>query len=176
LEPRKGAALRLAGDQAIELLLDQLETPGSIETQLGRGNLMQSAEVVRRIGLLLREAEAAGARDQHARLATLRRRLEETCHARFAAGLATDVVGRLIVAEEPFDASSIDQMEAAARGLRTFETEARALGGGAGYDALLHQAADTVRGVPGSGALGTVQRIRLVEILAGPEAALAMLP
>jgi hypothetical protein len=171
----KGAALRLAGNQAIELLLDQLETPGTIETQLGRGTMMQSAELVRRMGLLLQEADATGTRDQHGRLTALRRRAEETCRARFAAALATDVVGKLIVPIEPFDAASIDQLEAAARGLRMFETEARALGGGASYDSLLKQAADTVRGLPASGALGKVQRVRLVELLAGPDAALAML-
>jgi hypothetical protein len=167
--------LRAARDQAIDLLLDQLEAPGTMETQLNRGDPGLSADVVRRMGLLLREADAGSSKHHHARLKRLRRRLDETCRARFAAGLATDVVGKLFARNAPLDVASIDRLEAAARGLRAFETEARGLGGASTYDALLHQAADTVRGLPSSGALGVVQRVRLVEILAGPDAALAML-
>jgi hypothetical protein len=172
---RDDTIMREAGDQAMAVLLDQLEAPGTMETQLGRGDLVQSADQVRRWNLLLREAETAGPKEQHARLRQLRRRLDETCRARFAAGLATDLMGKLVAPEPAPDPAMIDAWEQTARGLRAFETEARALGGGASaYDALLREAADTVRGLPARGAMRPVARVRLVEILTGPESALTM--
>ena len=169
---RDDTTLREAGDQAMAVLLDQLEAPGTMATQLGRGDLVQSADQVRRWALLLREAEAIGPREQQARLRLLRRRLDEACRARFAAGLVADLVGKL-VAPAP-DPAMIDAWEHTARGLRAFETEARGLGGGSAYDALLREAADTVRDLPVRGAMRPVTRVRLVEILTGPESALAM--
>jgi len=59
--------------------------------------------------------------------------------------------------------------------LRALETEARRLGGGDTYDALLQQAAASVTGAGTDEALNLVHKVRLVEILAGPEAALALL-
>lgn len=69
----------------------------------------------------------------------------------------------------------MERLEEAARGLRALETEARGVGGGETYDKLLRQAAEIVRQTPGADVIGRADRVRLVEILAGPEAALAML-
>jgi hypothetical protein len=55
------------------------------------------------------------------------------------------------------------------------EVEARTIGSGADYDLLLRRATDMIKAGKLGGNLGTVDQIRLVELLAGPEAALAML-
>jgi hypothetical protein len=69
----------------------------------------------------------------------------------------------------------MNALEAAARGLRILESEARSVGSGATYDLLLRQATDVIKSSAVGDRLAAVERSRLVECLAGPEAALAML-
>jgi hypothetical protein len=164
--------LRNAGQQAVELLMEQLEAPGSIEAQLAHGDLTHAADAVRRIGMLLRGVEANGAPALRARMTALRRRLDEHCRARFASSLGTDLVDKLT--GQAAVSAAVDDLEESARGLRTFETEARGFGGGGSYDQLLRQVAETVRGLPADGGLEKAERVRLVELLAGPDMALAM--
>ena len=71
--------------------------------------------------------------------------------------------------------ASTSQIEAAARGLRELESEGRTLGSPDLYNDLLSEAADVVRGLSAQGALDPVKQSRLLEIIAGPEAALALL-
>jgi hypothetical protein len=175
LGPPADAMLRDVADQAIDFFLDQLETPGVIESQLGRVDLTQAAETVRRFGQLLREAEADAAPAHRSRAKAIRASLDTICRARFATGFSTDLLGRLQAVMQAPDIARIERLEATARGLRAFETEARGLGSGTRYDAQLRQAADAIRALPPTRALGLVDRVRLVEILAGPETALAML-
>ena len=73
------------------------------------------------------------------------------------------------------DPSAIGDLETAARGLRTLGLEARVAGGGATYDLLLRKAAETVKDSAMRDRLTQVDQIRLVEVLAGPEAALELL-
>ena len=51
------------------------------------------------------------------------------------------------------------------------ETEARKVGGAANYDRLLKEATDAVMEAAVAGTLTPVRKLRLIEILAGPEAA-----
>jgi hypothetical protein len=167
------AMLRVAGEQAIGLLLDQLESPWGLESQLALLDLTAAAVSVRRIIGLLGQAEAAaGTQAQRQRVTVLRRRLDETARIRFADGLAKDLLSRLQAPDGRV--ASIEAMEAAARGLRALEWEARALGGTSHYDALLRQAAEQVRLAGPAAGLDRIDQMRLVEILAGADAALAM--
>ena len=54
------------------------------------------------------------------------------------------------------------------------ETEARRAGGDKTYDVLLGRAADAVREITENGGLERVGGLRLMEIVAGPEVALAL--
>jgi hypothetical protein len=76
--------------------------------------------------------------------------------------------------ESPDAAALAPALEASARDLRRFETAARQLGGGASYDQALRRAAEQVFAMPDSAALSRVDRLRLAEILAGPEQALGL--
>ena len=67
---------------------------------------------------------------------------------------------------------ALDSMESAARMLRGFELEARRLGPSQELDALVQRTCKTVNGVAD---LSTMDKARLTEILAGPEAALRLL-
>jgi hypothetical protein len=51
------------------------------------------------------------------------------------------------------------------------ETEARKVGGAATYDRLLMQASEAVVEAAAAGTLTPVRKLRLIEILAGPEVA-----
>ena len=73
------------------------------------------------------------------------------------------------------DAAAIAGLEATARGLRVLETEARTVGGGGVYDMLLGKAATAIENRGLSGILPVADQVRLVEILVGPEAALALI-
>jgi hypothetical protein len=65
-------------------------------------------------------------------------------------------------------------MESCGRDLRALETEARKVGGVARYDRLLQEATDAVMEAAAAGILTPVRKLRLIEILAGPEAAAAL--
>jgi hypothetical protein len=70
---------------------------------------------------------------------------------------------------------TIETLESAARSLRRFEVAARRIGSADQYDQQLRHAAEALRPKPDEDAVARVSRIRLVEILRGPEAAMAML-
>jgi hypothetical protein len=72
------------------------------------------------------------------------------------------------------DPAGQTRLETCARNLRALETVARKLGGPSAYDQMLMQATQAVRAASGSGALSGVRTIRLTEILAGPDVAMAM--
>jgi hypothetical protein len=65
-------------------------------------------------------------------------------------------------------------LESCARDLRSLETAARPVGGAGSYDQQLRQAAEKARLAAKAGTLTPVRMLRLVEILAGSEAAAAL--
>ena len=175
LGERSGALLRLAGEQAADVLLDQLGAPGGAEGHLGGQDLAEAGATVRRLTLLLGALEGeTSTPDRRDRLNDLRGRIKSGCESLFTERLVTDLL-------EPLRACSPDsgpeagwELETAARGLRALETEARRTGGEKTYDRLLAQAADTVREIMDQGGLERVEGLRLLEIVAGPEAALTL--
>ena len=66
-------------------------------------------------------------------------------------------------------------VEETARGLRQLEGAARRLGGGAFYDTLLRDTAAAVWASPADGPLGLADKVRLIEILSGPDQADALM-
>jgi len=175
--------LRPALEQASDMLVAQLEEPGAIANDIASADLTEASQAVRRLDTLLRHlSDASGPSAPRERLRALRRTLDATCRARFADGLATDFLKPLQA--QTLGAHSLGMnssgmgegpdLEQVARGLRALESEARQVGGAGVYDALLAEAAQAVRHLQGDG-LGAAERVRLVEILAGPELALSML-
>jgi hypothetical protein len=104
-----------------------------------------------------------------------RYRLGTACRGYFISGMKEQVLSPLELLVKAGVPASTSQIEAVARGLRELESEGRRLGSADVYNDLLSQAADTVRGLPAEGALDPVKQSRLLEIIAGPEAALALL-
>jgi hypothetical protein len=166
---------RSAPDRALDFLLAGVDVPARDE--IGAGQL---AEQTRRALLLLdevqAEAEATQRKGRLARVTAARRRLDATCRARFQAAAA-----KLTLAPAPAASASppsavadaeIGAAEASARDLQRLNLVGRRLGDAAGYDRSLRSAATRLAQDP---RLTRMDRLRLVEILLGPEAALAIL-
>ena len=105
----------------------------------------------------------------------MRRRLNAGCKARFVSALQDDLLAPLQHTGAPLTPADITALEAAARGLRILEVGARLAGGGSTYDLLLGKAAEAIKGNAMRDRLTLMDQVRLVEILSGSDAALAML-
>jgi hypothetical protein len=169
-----GGLFRLAGEQAADILLDQLEAPGGAEAHLGGQNLVEAGASVRRLTSLLKALEGeALSPHRRRRLDDVRHRIESGCQSLFTERLSADLLDPLRTRATDADPAAAWDLEGAARGLRALETEARRAGGEKVYDTLLGQAADVVREIAAQGGLDRVSGMRLMEIVAGPELALA---
>jgi hypothetical protein len=175
LGQRGGALLRHAGEQAADMLLDQLEAPGGTEAHLGGQDLAEAGATVRRLTTLLVALEGESlSPDRRNRLMDVRARIQTGCQALFTERLSTDLLEPLRACAPDSGPEAGWELENAARGLRALETEARRAGDDKSYDVLLGQAADMVREITVQGGLDRVEGLRLMEIVAGPEVALAL--
>jgi hypothetical protein len=174
LGQRDGASLRHAGEQAADILLDQLEAPGGAEAQLGGQDLAEAGATVHRLISLLGALEGETlSPDRRMRLHEVRLRIKSECQSLFTERLATDLIEPLRARVGEPNAAA--ELETAARRLRTLETEARRAGDDKTYDKQLGQAADMVREMIDHGGLERISGLRLMEIVAGPDVALALL-
>ncbi len=169
-------AIRGATDRSADLLLGQLDADDAAGSLLAGSNLAQSGAAVKRIASMLRELD----RDTTpaARRAMIRRvktRLIADCKTRFAAGVKAEILDRLEGLSGPLTASDLVKLEAMARSLRVLEHEGRAVGNSAVYDEVIGQATNAVRAPPVRECLSLTDRVRLLEILDGPDAALDLL-
>ena len=171
-----GKAVRVATDQAADLLLRQLDEADGIEIRIATGSLADCGGTVKGIATLLRSLETASAKSpRREKLRAVRDRLDAGCKARFAFGLQDDLLMPLRDLSGSPDAATISALEATARGLRVLETEGRTLGSGATYDLLLKKAAAALKNGAMQLVLSPADQARLVEIIAGSEAALHVL-
>lgn len=171
-----GAVMAAALDQAAGLLLRQLEEADGIEVRIATGSLAESGGAVKGIATLLRLLDSGNAQPRRRdTLRAVRDRLDAGCKVRFAAALEDDLLMPLRHLGASPGSATISALETAARGLRVLETEARTVGSGATYDLLLGTAAAAIENGATREVLTLADRLRLVEILAGTDAALAVL-
>ena len=170
------SVIRTATDEAADLLLRRLEPQGGIATRIAAGTLADAGAAAARIASLLKHLGLIDANiPRRDRLRTARRHLAAACEARFAAGLQHELLAPLSRIGVASAAADMDPLEAAARGLRMLETEARAAGNAATYDLLLSKATEAITADTMRGRLAPTEQLRLVEILAGSDAALAII-
>jgi hypothetical protein len=176
LGQRGGASMRLAGEQAANILLDQLAAAGGAEGQLGGHDLAEAGAAVHRMTLLLSALDAETLSPvQRGRMNDVRQRVRAECESLFTERLGTDLMEPLRACCAGSGGDSLWELETVARGLRMLETEARRAGGEKTYDMLLGQSADMVREMIERDGLDRVGGLRLMEIVAGPDVALALL-
>ena len=166
------AFLQEAMAQATERALTQMESPtGSVE-EICRAPLADVADHVRKISTLLRElAIDTSTPDQRRRLKGLRDKLDQVCRTKFADGLSTGLTRPLSAGPGNVDREGQTEMEICARHLRAMETAMRKVAGSGHYDDLLLQASETVEAAAQAGILTPVRKLRLIEILSGPDVA-----
>jgi hypothetical protein len=166
---------REASERAADLLLERLESENGTGS-LGARDLGDAGEAVRRVAAFLDGMEAdRPSPERRRRLAQIRRQVDASCLARFASALDADLVDPLQTADAATTNEAVIALEATARNLRRLETAARRIGGAASYDALLRRVAADIRSRRTAAGLGRADRVRMVEILTGPEDALALL-
>jgi hypothetical protein len=171
-----GTATLAAVDEAADMLLRQLNQADGIDTRIVKATLSNAAAATSRIVMLLAHlADTAAKPARREQLRVLRRRLNAACMARFVSGLRNELLTPLQRPGVSLSHAEMRVLEAAARGLRVLETAARAVGSGPAYGLLLDQAVEAITNHPMGDKLALADRLRLVEILAGPDAALAML-
>ncbi len=174
---RGSPPLRQASDRAADALLDRLDTENGIESRITHATLGQACHEVQRLGTMLSELEdRTGDPKRRTRLRGLRQRLDASCRTRFAGSLKDEFLAPLQAMSGAIDPPVQRLLETTARQLRTLEVAARPIGSGAVYDTLLLQAAAAIT-ADGSkrGGQSVMRSARLVEILAGPDAAMALL-
>jgi hypothetical protein len=165
-----------AFDLAANRILLQLGEDEGTEVLIAPGTLASAGAAAARIATLL-EQLGTGPRNlpRREQLRALRHRLDDSCRARFTLGLQEELLTPLQNLDASPGPSAVQDLETAARGLRVLELEARAVGSGATYDFLLRKATETVRNSAVHERLTQVDKVRLVEVLAGPDAAQEML-
>ncbi len=170
------ANLRAAFDLVTETQLAGLESPDGAEAEMVGPDLgAAGAQVHRIVGLLEGLGDEAAPAARRVRLAAIRHRLDTSCRARFANSLAGEFLAPLHQMLQVPEPGALRRVETTARQLRALETEARRLGSAPTYDALLRQTAVVARNVASDAGLALVEKVRLIEILAGSEEALALL-
>ena len=177
-EGRTGLATggRAAVESAVAFFLDGLDDVNGAANPLAICGLADAGSTVRRIAGVLDElADGSGSPERRQRIAGIRREIDAGCRKRFASAIETELLQPLAEPGGALSDAAVMSMEEAGRGLRRLEQAARRIGGGSTYDTLLRQTTDTIANEETAAALGLVDRVRMVEILAGPERALALL-
>ena len=170
------SVMRAAADQAIDVVLGGLETQGGAAGPVAGCELSEAGAEVTRILALLQglDSDKLGG-ERRRRVHELRQRVDESCRSRFEAGLAGEFVAPLMLLRPGADPAEVTRLEHIARDLRKLEAASRKLNPRNGLDAQLQRAAGEIGDMQPGGALELSDRVRLVEILAGPDAAFALL-
>lgn len=170
------ATMRAVLDAATDQLLFHLDHESGIGARIGAGSLADAGAATAQLIALVRQFDTGDVpRRRRKQLNALRQRIDGDCRVRFASGLQEEVLEPLRQLAAPSASAAIDAIEAAARGLRVLEIEARSVGGGPTYDLLLGTAVDAIKDDGMRDRLTAADQARLLEILAGPDAAMALL-
>lgn len=156
-------------------MLDRLDAPDAIEAAVMGAGAADAALEVRRIAALLRALYSEAASARRPRVQQLLQRLDKACVRRFTTGLRVEFLEPLLALAVTAGDEAVVALEDAARGLAELGEAARQVGSAATYDTLLRQTVAAIRAMPAGGPLSLADRVRMVELLVGPEEAWAML-
>jgi hypothetical protein len=162
------AALEAALDHTLDLAAADAAMPaGATDAATAGETGARLATLVERLGQLKLPTE------RRRRLEQVRRRAAESCLACYAAAAETTLLAPIRTAAGALSDAEMAALEAVAQDLRELEETGRRLGASDRFDPALRQAAAALRIT--APALTLADRVRLTELLAGPEVALALL-
>ena len=170
-DPASPDAIRSAQD-AMDHCLTRLQAAVAAGSADDRG-LTEAAQDAGRVAAMLAGLEGQATMDRRRRLEQIRHEANALCLGRFGRAATATMAQMGAVLLTGSDDGAVGALETAARDLRRLETAGRRLGGGEQYDAILNAISATVRAEGRT--LDLADRVRLVEILCGPDAALALL-
>ncbi len=135
----------------------------------------EAAVEAARVASLLAGLEEGGpmSAERRQRVEQIRREADALCRRRFDRVVATTLQQASVVVEIEDGDAVLDNLESTARDLRRLESAGRRLGSGEHYDTLVQTVSDRFR--DHRSGLGLADRVRMVEILSGPDEALALL-
>jgi len=169
---------RIARQQVLDLGMAHLRrrmTDSVTFPSIGAADLIEANHEVRRINRLLTAIEADAVGTEHTSRATaIRRRFDQACRTRFADGVRDVIIEPLAVTAEPIGPAVQVRLEGDARALHNFSSEARHAANPAAFDAMLAEASAAIESAAEAGTLSPVRAARLIEILAGSDAAEAV--
>ena len=157
--------VRAAAEQAIAAALGAV--PDALERLGTTGSAVAAAQATQLAALL----DAVDSPTRRTRVQALRLEAMQACQDRLETCLRQDLLAAL-PADTSADDATLSGMEAAARDARALHGAARQLGGGSRLEQILRDCAASIAGLDPV-VLDPVDRIRLLELLIGPEAALA---
>jgi hypothetical protein len=162
---------RAATERAVEHVLDSIEADPVVAPDGAVG----LTKLRRTVAMLDELAEGSADRPaRSARIAATRARIDTTCRSRFETTLQSRVLAPLS-GPLPQQAAASEALEDAARDLRRFEQVARRINNSDAYDRMLRNTRPLLSPRADDDAQARVDRLRLAEILLGPEQALQML-
>ena len=166
-----GPSRRPAADRAIDHTLANLQALSGD----GSTDATEAAMEAARVAALLSGLDdgAPVSPERRRRLEQIRQEADALCRRRFERVVTTALEQASVVMEIDCDDQTLAQLEHAARDLRRLETAGRKLGSGEHYDALVQTVSQRFRDARTG--LGLAERVRMVEILSGPDEALALL-
>lgn len=162
---------RSATERAVERVLEGIEA----EQEAAQGGVAGLTRLRRSVAMLEQlTASSTGKPTRSARINATRDRIDSACRGQFQTMLKDQVLTRLTdgLPQAPGEVASL---EAAARDIRRFEQVARRINGSDHYDRQLRGTVDGLRPNGGDDVDARIDRLRLAEILLGPEKALQML-
>ena len=162
---------RTATERAVEHVLDTIEADPVVAPD-GAPGLDKLRRTVAMLDELFEGSADRPARS--ARITATRARIDTTCRSRFETSLQARVLAPL-AAPLPQQAEASEALEDAARDLRRFEQVARRINNSDAYDRMLRNTRPLLAPRPDDDAQARLDRLRLAEILLGPEHALQML-
>jgi hypothetical protein len=172
--PIEKAVIQTAMDRGISAVLDDMErTTGFAD--IGHAAAAEVGPAVRRMTTLLREIENDTGSVRHwPRLKPIRARLDQVCRDRITREVGDNLIHPLATASAPIGGQAQTDLESRSRDVRVMEAAARKIAAAPGYDLLLRSATNAVEAAAGAGILTPMRGFRLLEILAGSEAAEAL--
>ena len=170
---RANTAMRAAAEQGVDAALAKVADLTESGALLAARGAADMSDELGRIADLLDQVEAAGAGpDRRSRIGAIRQRVDLSCRRWMAGQLQGALVARL---HDVTGDAEIVAMEQTTRDLCAMHQQARRFGSGEKYDRLLHQAGAALANEALGGVAGVVDRARLLELLVGPDAALAFM-